>query len=1010
MINFTFVDPSRMYLPPKIDSVASSDFGDQIDASNNSKGYGEIALVQDNFSNNQSTEVNNYGVSTKTTDGSGDTDQKLPLSRNSRYNTLTSGDSNMGRLSNKNSVRNLPGTDNYGSSSGTTIPNNGITALWGRTDNYEQKELLATAQSQGLTRGYYNQVTDGTQFGQNLDFGNRYTQNMVQTTNLGYDNTASSPDSRSVGQKSYDRGNNRNIVSSESSQILNYNSGYENTLPYPYTQIPVNSGQRNVLLGTNNYEQQRSHSLGIEKNYRQISTKNNGYNQDGLLNPLNGFNQGQQNQQVSNSNGPPNFQTPVNEGNYFHSASNIGTTDGYKKEALFIGANGFGQSQTAVSNNYGPTSSQSSFSNRNHYDQNNGGYYRNALIRPQGDPDNYNSLGYQAFSLNKENYYQNLVTNRGYTQEPPQNSNNLRPYSVEQNPSNRSNKETAKLGAHSQSASTSSECNCGTPTDKPQKGVYNNNGIATQILGQISFSSTPSYEQGTKSSSIGNINLRTKSSCGVHKSKIHSTLVPKDQYQNSNLPGNPVFQKLPNGANTPTNNGDFGLPGPNAFSNFAPGNQLNRLNKTNDSPTTTNNGDFGSPSPNAFSNFAPGSQSSGENNVPVTTNNSGFSLPGPNAYSNFAPGNQLNQPNETNDTPATTNNGDFGSPGPNAFSNFAPGNQLDRLNETNDTPATTNNSDFGSPGPNAFSNFASGNQLNSPNETNDSPTTTNNGEFGSPSPNAFSNFAPGSQLSGENDIPVTSNNSGFGLPGPNAFSNFAPGNQLNRPNVTNDTPATTNNGDFGSPGTNAFSNFAPENQPNWTNNTPAITNISSFGLPGQNAFSNFAPENQPHGTNDTPTTTNNGDFGSPGQNAFSNFSPVNQPNKPNKANNSPAITNNDDFSSPGQNAFSNFAPGNQQNWVYDTPVKTNNGDFGALGLNGFLSSTPGNQHNQPDGPNYIPAIITNSDYGSPDLNSFTNFAPSNLPSQVINTGNNNCGTSNYGNKIEPVFSTANIGY
>uniref|UniRef100_A0A2S2Q1S0 Uncharacterized protein n=1 Tax=Sipha flava TaxID=143950 RepID=A0A2S2Q1S0_9HEMI len=867
------IDPSRMYLPPKIDSVASSDFGDQIDASNNSKGYGEIALVQDNFSNNQSTEVNNYGVSTKTTDGSGDTDQKLPLSRNSRYNTLTSGDSNMGRLSNKNSVRNLPGTDNYGSSSGTTIPNNGITALWGRTDNYEQKELLATVQSQGLTRGYYNQVTDGTQFGQNLDFGNRYTQNMVQTTNLGYDNTASSPDSRSVGQKSYDRGNNRNIVSSESSQILNYNSGYENTLPYPYTQIPVNSGQRNVLLGTNNYEQQRSHSLGIEKNYRQISTKNNGYNQDGLLNPLNGFNQGQQNQQVSNSNGPPNFQTPVNEGNYFHSASNIGTTDGYKKEALFIGANGFGQSQTAVSNNYGPTSSQSSFSNRNHYDQNNGGYYRNALIRPQGDPDNYNSLGYQAFSLNKENYYQNLVTNRGYTQEPPQNSNNLRPYSVEQNPSNRSNKETAKLGAHSQSASTSSECNCGTPTDKPQKGVYNNNGIATQILGQISFSSTPSYEQGTKSSSIGNINLRTKSSCGVHKSKIHSTLVPKDQYQNSNLPGNPVFQKLPNGANTPTNNGDFGLPGPNAFSNFAPGNQLNRLNKTNDSPTTTNNGDFGSPSPNAFSNFA-----------------------------------------------------------------------------------------------------------------------------------------PGSQLSGENDIPVTSNNSGFGLPGPNAFSNFAPGNQLNRPNVTSDTPATTNNGDFGSPGTNAFSNFAPENQPNWTNNTPAITNISSFGLPGQNAFSNFAPENQPHGTNDTPTTTNNGDFGSPGQNAFSNFSPVNQPNKPNKANNSPAITNNDDFSSPGQNAFSNFAPGNQQNWVYDTPVKTNNGDFGALGLNGFLSSTPGNQHNQPDGPNYIPAIITNSDYGSPDLNSFTNFAPSNLPSQVINTGNNNCGTSNYGNKIEPVFSTANIGY
>lgn len=49
-----------MYLPPRIDSIASSDFGGQIEASNNfggnTDGYGEIGLVQDTFSNSQSAE------------------------------------------------------------------------------------------------------------------------------------------------------------------------------------------------------------------------------------------------------------------------------------------------------------------------------------------------------------------------------------------------------------------------------------------------------------------------------------------------------------------------------------------------------------------------------------------------------------------------------------------------------------------------------------------------------------------------------------------------------------------------------------------------------------------------------------------------------------------------------------------------------------------------------------------------------------------------------------------
>lgn len=78
MINILLLgtDESRMYLPPSQDSVASSGFGEQINASenvnDNPNGYGEVKLVQDAHENNQSEYASYYGVPTKINDTQND--------------------------------------------------------------------------------------------------------------------------------------------------------------------------------------------------------------------------------------------------------------------------------------------------------------------------------------------------------------------------------------------------------------------------------------------------------------------------------------------------------------------------------------------------------------------------------------------------------------------------------------------------------------------------------------------------------------------------------------------------------------------------------------------------------------------------------------------------------------------------------------------------------------------------------------------------------------------------
>ncbi|XP_050542118.1 probable serine/threonine-protein kinase clkA isoform X3 [Daktulosphaira vitifoliae] len=164
--------------------------------------------------------------------------------------------------------------------------------------------------------------------------------------------------------------------------------------------------------------------------------------------------------------------------------------------------------------------------------------------------------------------------------------------------------------------------------------------------------------------------------------KIHSNLVPKNQYQASKLPQQVFNINEPSNVNI--NSYNYPLKNENIYSNinyygYSNSNfyQSNKPNseqklKTTDSSITKNphsvEENYGSSNPNC--NY--------------------YGLPGPNAFSNFAPGNVPNNQNENpntaqqNDT-SSGNDNYYGLPGPNAFSNFAPGNVPNNQNENPNT-------------------------------------------------------------------------------------------------------------------------------------------------------------------------------------------------------------------------------------------------------------------------------------------------------------------------------------
>lgn len=255
------IDPSRMYLPPRIDSVASSGFG-QIDASNNfgGNGYGEISIVQDTFAKESSAENSNYGTSTTTTNGlsgvqiTGSSGKGAPdgssSDQSSDYDIPAPGGNNFGgrALSSNNNEFNGPNTSNYGSSTmiASTL-NNDFATQTGNSYGYGQNELLNTVQNQNSTKNNFNEGTEASQFGVG---GNRYDQGTTTARKFSnvMDASASKPtfqDNRSGEQNSSGQGNNGNFGSSGRGKISWSNGGFGNVSPNSLSQTFTSGAYNN---------------------------------------------------------------------------------------------------------------------------------------------------------------------------------------------------------------------------------------------------------------------------------------------------------------------------------------------------------------------------------------------------------------------------------------------------------------------------------------------------------------------------------------------------------------------------------------------------------------------------------------------------------------------------------------------------------------------------------------------------------------------------------------------
>lgn len=331
-------------------------------------------------------------------------------------------------------------------------------------------------------------------------------------------------------------------------------------------------------------QQSGSNAQIKEGNYGRVSAGNNEYNQGaGGSSSPSGHIEGERNHESSNNYGQSGPQPTVNSGNYAQSNLNRPANSVYNNMGgLPNGQNDFDQNrQTALEiSNYGQTVPQlllSSGSENN--DQNrpapslNGEYKQensaNILdsfgqngppVVPQGGSNSYSPTGSQTSST-RENYEQNsqnTPTNNGDYSQGSRNSGSSGSYG-ENNP----------LGAYDGRGMS-------------ERNNFAQNSLPTAVNRENPFSSLPTgYGQGTgpyTSNNSENNSLLESASTGTQadssyesrNQKKHSTLVPKGQYQNSNLPSQSEFGKQRN------YNGNYNEPGLNAFSNFAPNNEPNQ--------------------------------------------------------------------------------------------------------------------------------------------------------------------------------------------------------------------------------------------------------------------------------------------------------------------------------------------------------------------------------------------------------------------------------------------------
>jgi len=812
-----------MYLPPKIDSVASGGFGGQIDVSNNfggnNNGYGEVENVQDTYAKSgtsgvQTTLGSYYDTSTYTSNGP----VGSSLHQSNSYNTLSPRENSFGQLLNKNSdyisAVNLQGTNNnYGST--TSIPtNNVVAAQAGTAKGSGQTELLNTAQNQDQTKYNYNGTPAASQFGQNPDTGSdQYSQqSTVENTAGGYGNIdlitpkASLQDKNRIGgRNAYGQGGNGNVGLNGGQPFSIDNSGYANTAPNSY-------GQK-YTSGDGEYSQVGN---GIKPNTQFSVEKSIDVSNNPSFNGLVGFPSSVQNFQAEDikiSKNTPQTNNEIVNGNYGQNKfpNNRGfQAGGYNKEVF---SSGYGQYPSKSNQGISATTQS---------------YGQNDFEKPNDDSYSSNSKN---LPYTGESFSQSSPINNGFEQSPT----NAYNQKVTAGINNNQVSGTSIIG--SQSLNSIGTNNGVESSGVPYQNSYGQSSLEIQSFnqGQGSLNYENGFNLNPQSQLQGSNNFRQSGSHSIGNEENYDQISPayngynQDQqnHQHSSSYGPPPgpSQSFTNGrnpvqshSNGPANdecNQDRPSDGPNAFdqsradtpqastnysrSDYQPP-SISGNSYAQKSSVLSSSGGYYQVSSNELNGFGQTGSSTPQRGRP---NN--FSLPG--SQSSSTTRNSFNQNSPTNGAHPQKAPQDLKS----YEENVVKSNSLNRENI-----ATIQ---FGGYGQNSFATQSSGQKMSSSlTGYGQKPCTTKNGE---------------DVIQGKTST-VSPENPSYGIRNQNKHSTLVPKGQFQNSNLPSsgkevqEVSSNSNNNDnnYGEPGYNAFSNFSPGNQPNQPIN-PGINNCDT---------------------------------------------------------------------------------------------------------------------------------------------------------------------------------------
>lgn len=814
-----------MYLPPRIDSVASGGFG-PIDVSNNfggnNNGYGEVENVQDTFAKS-STDFSNYGLLPKTTDGTSDVQTTLgsydtstytsngpvgsSIDQSNSYNTVSPKRNNFGQLLNKNSdyisAVNLPVTNNnYGST--TSIPtNNGVATQAGTVEGSEQNELLNTAQNQGSTKYNYNGGPAASQFGQNPSTGgDQYSQqSTVENTAGGYGNIdfitpkASLQDSNRIGGRNGNgQGGNGNIGLIGGQPFSIDNSGYANTAPNSYGQKYTSGEYSQVGNGIRpNTQYSVEKSIDISNNPSSI----------GLV----GFPSSVQNFQTEDnkiSKNTPQTNNEIVNGNYGQNKfpNNRGfQAGGYNNEVFSSGYEQY------------PSNSNQGISATTQY------YEKNDFEKP--NTDSYSSRP-KNLSYSGESLSQSSPINNGFEQSP------TNVYNQKVTAGINKNQVSGTFIIGSQSLNSIGTNNGVESSGIPYQNSYGQSSLEIQSFnqGQGSLNYENGFDLKPQSQLQGSNNFGQSGSHSIGNEENYDQISPAYNGYNQDQQNYPQFssyspppgpsQSFTNGRN-PVQSQSNGLAndgynqdrpsdGPNAFDQSranTPQASTNYSRSDYQPPSISGNSYAQSSSiPLSSGGYYQGSSSNELNgfgqtgsSTPQRGRPNNFSLPG--SQSSSTTRNSLNQNSPTNGAHPQKAPQDSKP----YEENVIKPNSLNRENI-----ATTQ---FGGYGQNSLATQSSGQKMSSSlTGYGQKPCTSKNCEdviqgktstvspadpsYGIRNQNKHSTLVPKGQFQNSNlpssgkevqEVSSNSNNNdnNYGEPGYNAFSNFSPGNQPNQP-------------------------------------------------------------------------------------------------------------------------------------------------------------------------------------------------------------------------------------